>query len=662
MRLSESYEALLAANAERLKANLYAALAPIQQMRTSEWATKNLYLSKEEGPEPGLYSCHDLPWQAQVMDAVDDIESETLVIKAASQTGKTTISKAIMGRTIALDPCPILVVQSTQDAAKEYSNTRLKPMFRDCPVFKHTLTADDTYLKTFTGGYVAMAWSQSPTTLASKTIKVLLCDEIDRWPSSSGAEGDPLDIAKARTENYPDAKRVFVSSPTSDTGRINIEYSITNQNRFYVCCPHCGHEHVMDFIAQVRMVDDKPDTAMMACPECAGLYGDADLPAMVKKGRFIPKFPERKKHIGFEISRLMVPKWTKLIDLADKYLAAKKNPEQLQVFVNTQLGQVYVDKKGQISSAAALAARRENYDHTLLPAGILFITAGVDVQKDRIELEIVGFGLGEENWGIQYIVLPGDTSNNEVWTRLNDVLLSGFVTADGRHLRIAATCVDSSDNTEKVYEFCHVRAKRKIFATKGKEGALMIWPTRPSRSKKHSKYQVRIIGVDSIKDMLNARLSKTEGEEGYCHFPYTYDEHIIGADRDEDYDYFAQLTSERRKPHWNKNGKQYYSWVKEKHRRNEALDCRVYAWAAMKGLVQEFRLNVQNLHDLKQLALFKGDPLTSGQAVPDEVPEPIEQITTAKSNLTVQKPVMHRKTASSNGRGRRVVKNAYVKR
>ena len=420
----------------------------------------------------------------------------------------------------------------------------------------------------------------------------------------------------------------------------------------------------MDFIMQVRIIGNDPQSAMMACPECAGLYGDGDLPEMVRHGRFIPKFPAQKKRIGFEISRLMVPKWTKLTDLADKYLVAKNSAEQLQVFVNTQLGQVYEDKKGQISSAAGLAARRENYDHTLLPSGILFITAGVDVQKDRIELEIVGFGLGEENWGIQYIVLPGDTSNNEVWGRLNEVLLSGFLTADGRHLRIAATCVDSSDNTEKVYEFCHSRSKRKVFAIKGKEGPLMIWPKRPSRSKKHDKYQVRIIGVDSIKDMLNARFKIQEGEEGYCHFPYTYDEHIIGADRDEDYDYFAQLTSERRKPHWNKNGKQYYSWVKEKHRRNEALDCRAYAWAAMKGLVQEFRLSVQNLHAIKQLALFKGDPLTSGHAVPDEVPEPIMSESEPKSGRTprANKPVTQRKPILSNGRGRRVVKSGYISR
>ena len=659
MRLNDECEALLLNNALQLRARLYASLSPMRQMKTSEWATQNLFLSKEEGPEPGLYSYRDLPWQAEVMDALDDIEAESLVIKAASQVGKTTISKAIMGRTIDLDPCPILVVQSTQDAAKEYSTTRLKPMFRDCPVFKNKLTADDTYLKTFTGGYVAMAWSQSPTTLASKTIKVLLGDEIDRWPSNSGSEGDPLDIAKARTENYPDAKHAFVSSPTTADGRINVEYSKTNQNRFFVCCPHCGHEHVMDFLEQIRMINDDPNTAMLACPACAGLYGDADLPEMVRVGRFIPKFPERKKHVGFEISRLMVPKWTKLTDLAEKYLAAKSSTEQLQVFVNTQLGQVYVDKKGQISSAASLAARRENYDHTRIPDGVLFITAGVDVQKDRIELEIVGFGLNEESWGLQYIVLVGDPSENEVWRNLNEVLLSGFTTADGRYLRIAAACVDSSDNTQKVYEFCHGRTKRRIWATKGREGPLPIWPARPSRSKRHGKFQVRIIGVDTIKDTLNARFKKREGEAGYCHFPYTYDEHIVDAERDEEYDYFAQLTSERRKPHWNRSGKQYYSWVKEKHRRNEALDCRGYAWAAMVGLIQECRLNVAQLHEVKQLALFKGDPLSSGQALADEAPEPIMPMVPSRPNA---EPSVQKKSTAKGAKGRRVVRSGYVRR
>lgn len=659
---------LLDANALKLKRNLYALFAPKPIISTSQWAAANLYLSKEEGPEPGLYSCKDLPWQAVVMDAIDSIEVETLVIKAASQVGKTTISKGIMGKAIDLDPSPMLNVQSTQDAAKEYSNTRLKPMFRDCPIFKDKLHSDDTYLKTFAGGYIAMAWSQSPTTLASKTIKYLFADEVDRWPVSSGSEGDPLDIAKARTENYPDSKHIFVSSPTVKDGRINVEFESTSQNKFYVNCPHCDNEHHMDFLEQIRMVDDRPDTAMLACPSCGGLYGDADLPNMVKHGRFIPRYPERKKHVGFEISRLMVPNWTKLNDLADKYLKAKNNPEMLQVFVNTQLGEIYEDKKGKVSSAKALAARRENYDHLLLPEGILFLVAGVDTQDDRLEIEIVGFGMNDENWGIQHIVLMGDPSEKDVWTRLNGILLGGFDTADGRRLRIAATCIDSGGHhTQRVYEFCHNRTKRNVWAIKGREGALPMWPSRASKSKTHGKFQVRIIGVDTIKDTLFARFRKSEGEFGYCHFPHTYDELITDAVKDEEFDYFAQITAERRVAVWDKRNRQYYTWTKDKHRRNEALDCRVYAWAAMVGLVQERRLNIEQLAQVKQFALFKGDPATSEHAVGEsiDVAEPSNMPSTQEIEPAYNKPVKPQNVQArkkTTTRGRRTVRSGYVGR
>lgn len=661
-------QALIASNEVSLARMLYGALAPKPLIKTSAWATQNLFLSKEEGPEPGLYSCKDVPWQAQVMDAVDSIEVESLVIEAASQVGKTTISKAIMGKVIDTDPSPILNVQSTQAAARNYSITRLKPMFRDCPVFKNTLTTDDIYLKTFVGGYVAMASAESPTELASRSIRYLLGDEIDRWPVSAGGEGDPWDISKARTANYPDAKHIAVSSPTIVSGRIHVEFLRTNQNYFHVLCPHCEHEHSMNFIEQVRMVDDRPDTAMLACPACGGLYGDAELPNMVKHGRFIPRRPEITKHVGFNISRLMVPNWTKLEELADRYLKAKDDPEMLRVFMNTQLGMIYEDKKGAVSSASALAARRENYDHRLLPEGVLFVVAGVDTQDDRLEIEIVGFGLNDENWGIQHIVLMGDPSEKDVWMRLNDILLGGFDTTDGRRLRIAATCIDSGGHhTQRVYEFCHRRTKRNVWAIKGREGALPMWPSRASKSKTHGKFQVRIIGVDTIKDTLFARFRKSEGEFGYCHFPYTYDELITDAVKDEEFDYFAQITAERRVAVWDKRNRQYYTWTKDKHRRNEALDCRVYAWAAMVGLVQERRLNIEQLAQVKQFALFRGDPATSEHAVGEsiDVAEPSNMPSTQEIEPAYNKPVkpqnvqVRKKTTT---RGRRTVRSGYVGR
>ncbi|AXF86655.1 hypothetical protein DTO96_102410 [Ephemeroptericola cinctiostellae] len=642
--------ALLAKNAEMLKQRLYAVFAPPPNIKTSDWAQQNLYLSKEEGPEPGLYSCKDVPWQAEVMDALDGIEVDTLVIMAASQVGKTTIQKAITGKRIDIDPCPILNVQATELMAKEYSNTRLAPMLRDCPVFKNKLIRDDTYVKGFVGGYVAMAWSQSPATLASRSIALANGDEIDRWPVSSGNEGDPLEIMKARTANYPNAKHVFASSPTTKDGRIFVEFEHTDQRHFHVRCPDCEHEHEMNFIEQLRMVDNNPDTAMLACPSCGSLYGDAALPRMVKAGRFIAKHLERKRKRGYTISRLMTPNWTKLGKLAEQYNKAKDKPELLQVFINTQLGWVYEDKQGQISTAAALAARRENYDHNRLPASVLFLTAGVDTQDDRLEIEVLGHGLNEDTWGVQYLVIYGDPSAPTVWQELDRILLGGYATADGRNLRIAATCVDSGGHhVQRVYEFCNKRNKRNVWAVKGRYGPSPIWPVRISRSKKYQGFHLRMIGVDTIKDTLSARLRTAEGQAGYCHFPYTYDEL-----EDEKLVYFNQLTAERRVVEWDKKGRQIHTWKCDKHKRNEALDCRAYAWAAYVGLVQEKRLNVEQLAQMQQFALFEGDPLTSGQNQTNEV----EPAPAPGQNKPAAPP---RAKPPSQGR-RRVSQSSYVRR
>lgn len=602
MQLSEPNR--IVTNGQMLHRVLAKMFAPPPKISTSEWAKKHLYLSREEGSDPGLYRCDDVPWQAEIMDAIDDIETDTLVIMAASQTGKTTISKAIIGRTIDTDPCPILNVQATELMAKDFSNRRLAPMFRDCPVFKNTLIRDDVYEKGFVGGYVAMAWAQSPATLASRSIAKLFCDEIDRWTASSGGEGDPLDIAEARTENYLDRKHIYVSSPTHHGGRIHKKFETSDQRFFHVACPHCGYEHVIDFIGQLRMVNENPDTAMLACPDCGGLYGDKELPEMVRNGRFIAKYPNRKAR-GYQVSRLMMPNKTKITRMARQYLEAKPFQEQLQVFVNTRLGLPFQDMQGQISNATALAERRENYDHRSLPADVLVLTCGVDVQDDRIELEVLGWGLDEETWGGMYGVINADPSKNEAWAMLDEVLKSEFYTQDGRLLRIAAAAVDSGGHyTQKVYDFCAQRKKRNVWATKGMGGARPMWPTHARQSRTYKNRQFRLIGVDTIKDTLFARLRVEQPGAGYCHFPVSYDDF-----------YFDMLTAERRVGKYDKKGQLNYVWVKEKQARNEALDCRVYAWAAMQGLIYERRLDLNKLAQLRQFSLFKGDVVTSENTV-----------------------------------------------
>lgn len=545
----------------------------------SQWANERLYLSAEDSAEHGKYTSARAPYQRGLMDAFNE-GAEEIVIMSSSQIGKTLVFKAVIGYHIDVDPCPILVVQPTVDMAEAFSKERLAPMIRDSPALRGKVndaksrdSGNTIQKKNFPGGHVTMIGANAPAALASRPIRIVLCDEVDRYPPSAGTEGDPVNLARKRTVTYRRRKRVALFSTPTVLGRSRIEraWKKSDQRRYLVPCPHCGHRHALKW-ENVSITGDDPATARLACPECGGLAGEEDKMSMLAAGEWIAEKPESRIP-GFHLNELYSP-WRTLVEVAADYYDAKGNTEEEKTWWNTSMGEPYEDT-GESADPDTLLGRREHYDAGALPAGALTVTCGVDVQDDRLELEIVAWGAGSESWGITPRILNGSPSEPEVWAALDGILAGErYTTEDGRTLRIAACCIDSGGHhVQEVYEYATPRARRNIWAIKGASGARPVWPKRVTRSKKYRGHTVRVIGVDTAKDAIHARLSAASDNPGVCHFSMEYDE-----------TWFRQLTVEKRITKVNRSGHELRFWVKPRGARNEALDCRVYAFAAFQGL------------------------------------------------------------------------------
>lgn len=617
--------------------------APPPQITTSQWADERLYLSPEDSAEQGKYTSARAPYQRGIMDAFNEEGAEEITVMSSAQVGKTLIFKAVIGFHIDVDPAPMLVIQPTVEMAETFSKDRLAPMIRDTPVLRGKVndaksrdSGNTIQKKNFPGGHVTMIGANAPAALASRPIRIVLCDEVDRYPASAGTEGDPVNLARKRTITFRRRKRVALFSTPTIKGKSRIEraWKRSDQRRYNVPCPHCGHFHVLRW-ENVSIIDDDPTTARMSCPACGGLIEDAHNPGMLAAGTWIKENPASKLP-GFHINELYSP-WRTFAEVAADYYAAKGNPEEEKTWWNTSMGEPYEDD-GERADADELAKRRENYDADTLPAGVLTVTGGVDTQKDRLEVEFTGWGVGEESWGIEPIVLNGNPAEPEIWKRLDDLLATTrFTTEDGRVLRVAACCIDSGGHhVQQVYEYATPRAARNIWAVKGQFGARPVWPKRQTKSKKYRGHTVRMIGVDTAKDTIYSRWQVAEGKPGYCHFSMAYDE-----------TWFAQATVEKRVTKTDRRGNEVRTWEKPSGARNEALDCRVYAYAALQGMKIERRLVLA----ARTFAIADANGEEPRQQPTPQPPEPQKQS---------QAPPP--RGASRMQQARRVAQSSYLKR
>ena len=552
---------------------LAASLRPQPRIPLSQWADKHRRLSSEASSAVGQWTT--IEYQREPLDACGYASPyEAVVLEWASQTGKTEALLNVIAETISENPGPMLMIQPTLTMVEMISTERIGPVFSDTPILKGKVVepkgrdaGSTTFQKRFIGGQLSMVGSNSPAGLASRPIKLVLADEVDRYEDSAGAEGDPVQLAIARTTTFWNRKVIFSSSPTiKGDSRIDAAFQESDQRYYHVPCPHCNA--LQRFVwSQVEWPEKKPKEAYYVCIECNKQIPHHLKARMVKGGKWIKTNPESAV-AGFHISSLYSP-WLSWGELAEEWYKAQGKPERLRAFINTRLAELWDDEAIGSVSEEELMARREPYG-PVLPAAVAAITAGVDIQGNRIEVSFYGWGDGEESWLIEHVVVPGDTTGDEVWDGLDRQLLRRWKHPVVGELSVKAAAVDTGYLAERVTRFCEMRRGRAILAIKGEDGSKPIWPRKESKARRGN---VNIIGVDSSRSIIAGRLKIAKGP-GRIHLP---------MNANIDLEFIQQLTSEFVRIEF-RRGKPVRKWERRKGRRAEAWDCANYALAALYAL------------------------------------------------------------------------------
>lgn len=569
--------------AVELFASLLEKLRPPPPLTVSEWADKYRVLSGESSAEPGRWHTDKAPYQREIMDAIGNPHIHEIVVMTAAQIGKTEFLLNTLGYFMDYEPAPVMCMQPTIEMGQTLSKDRLAPMIRDTPRLRVLVDVKSRYAgntlmkKNFPGGHITIVGANSPSSLASRPIKVLLADEIDRYPKSAGTEGDPLLLARKRQTTFWDYKTVMVSTPTiKGDSRIESVFQLSTQEEWNVPCPECG---ALQPLMWGNLEFDRYDLdkgIQYRCAECGCLSSEYRWKQQSIHGKYIAANPGAKVR-GFHLNT-MASTFVGWRSVVEKFLEAKEemdrgNPEPMKVWTNTELGETW-EERGISLDDIELYNRREIYAAEV-PDDVLYLTAGVDVQDDRFEVEVVGWGEGTESWGIRYQKIFGDMLSGQVWQDLDDFLMRGWHKADGTAYPILATCIDSGGHhTDEVYRFAKERLNRRVFAIKGMGGAGVPFIRNPSRNNR-VKANLFILGVDAGKTTVYQRLEVKTPGSNYCHFP-------SNPEAGYDEEYFKGLTAEKKVVRFVKGRLKEYWEIKDKeHKRNEPLDCRNYATAAL---------------------------------------------------------------------------------
>ena len=512
----------------------------------------------------------------------------------SAQIGKTEMLLNTIGYYSEHDPSPIMVVNPTDAMAQAFSKDRLAPMIRDTECLKEIYgmaksrdTANTILHKQFPGGHITMIGANAPTNLASRPIRILLLDEVDRYPASAGTEGDPVDLADKRTTTFWNRKVVLVSTPTEKgVSRIEKEYLKSSQEEWCVQCPYCGKYTPFKW----DNLDFKD--MMMKCDHCEEKLSEDEWKE--QPGMFVAQNPSVTDIRGFHLNEMASP-WKRWKDIKQAYLEAVKDKKEtgsdykLRTWVNTSLGEPY-EVMGAKADLKDLINRREKYTAEL-PKGVLLLTAAVDVQDDRLELEVCGWGAGYESWGITYEKLYGNLEKNFIWEELEAFLSKPFTFEDGQALNIACTFIDTGGHfTTQSYKWLKSMQQKKkmIFGIKGM-GSNGIPLLHKKSTNNQYNVPILILGVNAGKETVLERLYITEYGSGYCHFP----ENI---DRGYDQKYMKGLTSEQRIVK-DVKGKPTVCWVKRPGARNEPFDLRNYNTAAVEFLNPNFAVLAKKVNE-----------------------------------------------------------------
>lgn len=598
MNISENYSQKAATSSiESFDAAIYIAdqfykgAEPDSYMSVSEWADAYRMLSSKSASEPGRWRTARTPYLKEIMDCLSPKSPiQKVVFMKGAQIGGTECGNNWIGYIMHKAPGPIMAVSPTVDMAKRNSRQRIDPLIEECTALKSVVSSPkardkgNTILsKDFQGGVLVMTGANSAVGLRSMPARYLFMDEIDGYPPDIDGEGDPILLAERRTATFSKRKKIFLVSTPTIKGLSNIEreFGMTDQRYYVVPCPYC-HKFQRLVWENIRSTEE---AVMYECEHCHTLIAEHYKTQMLANGFWQPSAPGDGISAGFHLSSLYSPVgWLSWKECVDIYEKAKKNPTLMQGFQNTILGETY-EQESDAPEWQRLYERREDYKVGTIPFGGLFLTAGVDIQKDRIECEVVAWGRQKQSWSVEYFVLDGDTAKPEVWKKLQNVLFKDYPHESGITLPIRVMCIDSGYATQDVYSFVKdysqavwggsgARASQPhtVVAIKGqsRDTAMILSTSKVDTKKKGLKvWNVSgpVIKTELYRWLRMQRTGEDASQFGRCHFPQYAEE------------YFKQLTAERQVVRIT-NGYPKPVWEKDPTRRNEALDCRVYARAA----------------------------------------------------------------------------------
>lgn len=570
---------------------------PDPRLSVSEWADRHRRLTSEFAKEPGQWRTPRTPYLREIMDCfapTSDVES--LALMKGSQIGATEAFINCVGFAITQVPGPILYVMPSDELADTVARIRIDALIRDSDQVRERMVsvdrakdkADTLRMKQFRGGVLRMISANSSKGMRSMPARFVICDEVDEYPASVKGQGDPLALVKRRTAAFANRKLLYASTPTHEKSRILQLFLEGDQRKYFVPCPHCGEFQPIEWKSadgtrRIVWEEGRPETARLLCMKCGALIDEHHKETMLPAGEWRATAEATKPRMrSYHLSALYSPfgmySWREAVE--DFLEAQRQGQESLKTWVNHILGEVWRER-GDAPDWQRLFERREHYRIGTVPRRGLVLTAGVDVQKDRIEMEVVAWGRGLESWSVDYHTIPGDIFTDAPWLELFRRIELPHRHESGVDLHITAAGFDSGAFTSEVYKWVR-RLAGKAFALKGEDGFRPIFQhARAVDVKTDGKriargLKLHIVGSDTVKQQLYGWLrlpAPTEPDQpfpaGYCHFP----EH--GAE------WFKQLTAESARPRVSRGSGPKWVWEKTNHDRNEALDCRVYARAVL---------------------------------------------------------------------------------
>ncbi len=542
-------------------------LRPPGKKKVSEWADENRVLTLSESSKPGPWRTDYVPYLRDIMDAFSDPDVEEIIVLKPTQVGGTEAILNMMGSAICQDPGPMLVVYPDKETAEKVSDHRIQPMIRNCRELSKRYDENSKRLDlNFSGGInIGLVGANSPSGLSSFPIRYVFLDEEDKYPVQAGKEASPAKLAMERQKTYAaNKKTVRVSTPVLESGPTWKNWTKADtQMECFVTCPHCGKEWTFKF-RQLKWPDgSNPDqarkNAFYVCEECDCLISDAERIEMIRKCRWkATRTNESRRRIAFRLNAFYSPS-IRFGDVAAEFLDDKDQPELLQNFINSWLGEPFKEVEREMDAERLLAERQSDYKKLEVPPHTVILTGGVDVQRKCFYWVIRAWRANMTSYNIAH-------GQAFTWREIETVMNAEYRDRRGNKYQINLCGVDSGDQTDDVYDFCGVNREWSV-PVKGSSNRLIAKyrPTTIDRDGMSKGMTLLLIDTDYYKDMIFSRLLRDEDDGGW----FVYD----GCDAE-----YAEMITAEQKVIVPVRGHLTSRWEqKATGNANHYFDCEVYA-------------------------------------------------------------------------------------